>query len=112
LFIFQRTRSEEPKGTPWYRKFNDTWYMPRISGKANPIVDADGLPVKGKDNREKAMAVWHQVVVRQQAPARGLDNPLKLVFDEFLDSTHRHREKRTYEEYRRVLQGFKDKWPG
>jgi hypothetical protein len=35
---------------PWHRKFNDPWYCLKVNGKAQPILDADGMPVKGKDN--------------------------------------------------------------
>src|SRR5262245_10896156 len=83
----KNTRQRGPKGSPWYRAFNDTWYLPKINGKARPILDASGLPVKGKENRERAFDVWHQMVIREQAPTRGLDNPLKVIFEEFLDYT-------------------------
>ena len=104
-------RKRGPKGQPWYRKFNDAWYFPKVNGNARPIVDANGCPVKGKDNENKALEIWHQAVVREHAPDRGLDNPLKVIFEEFLDYTQRLREKATYEDYRRILQSFKDRWP-
>lgn len=108
----RKARKRGPKGTPWYRSFTDTWYMPKVDGsKAKPILDADGYPVKGRENKEKAFALWHETVERDRAPTKGLDNPLSLIFEEFLDYTHRHREKDTYDEYRRTLQSFKDKWP-
>src|SRR5215475_5811111 len=96
---------------PWYRKFNDTWYCPKVNGRARPILDADGVPVKGEDSKERALACWHGMTVRDRAATRGLDNPLRLIFDEFLEHTYRHREKQTYIDYRRTLQSFKDRWP-
>jgi hypothetical protein len=45
----RKTRKRGPKGTLWYRKFNDTWYMPKVNGKAPPVLDADGVPIKDKD---------------------------------------------------------------
>jgi integrase len=107
----KRARKRGPKGAPWYRSFNDTWYFPKIDGQARPILDPEGMPVKGKDNREKAYDIWHQAVARDQSPTKGLDNPLRVVFEEFLDYTERHREFETYDDYKRTLQSFKDKWP-
>lgn len=104
-------RKRGPKGSPWYRSFNDTWYTPKVGGLAKPVLDAAGCPVKGNDNRDKALTIWHETVVRGQAPTRGLDNPLRLIFEKFLDYTQRHRERDTYTDYRRTLQSFKDKWP-
>jgi integrase len=104
-------RKRGPKGLPWYRKFNDTWYMPKVGNKANPIVDAKGNPVKGKNNKDLAYTLWSQMLAKSDASTKGLDNPLVLIFDEFLDYTQRHREKETYENYQRVLQSFKDLWP-
>jgi integrase len=85
--------------------------MPKMGGKANPIVDAEGNPVKGPKNRDKAFAVWQETTAREKAGTLGLDNPLRLIFEEFLDYTERHREAETYKDYRRTLQSFKDKWP-
>jgi integrase len=82
-----------------------------VGGKASPIVDAEGQPVKGEGNRKKAFTVWQETVAREKAATRGLDNPLRVIFEEFLDYTERHREKDTYADYRRTLQSFKDKWP-
>ncbi len=48
---------------------------PKVNGRAQPIVDADGAPVKGEANREKALALWHERVARERAPTNGLDNP-------------------------------------
>jgi hypothetical protein len=107
----RQARRRGPKGMPWYRKFNDTWYAPKVKGNARPILDADGQPVRGEGNREQAMACWHEMVARAKAPTKGLDNPLKLIFEEFLEHTHRHQLAKTYEDYRRALQTFKDKWP-
>jgi hypothetical protein len=104
-------RKRGPKGLPWYRKFNDTWYMPKIDGHAKPILDAEGQPVKGQENRDRAYALWAEMVARKNAATKGLDNPLVVIFEEFLDHTQRHREKETYEDYRRVFKSFKKRWP-
>jgi integrase len=85
--------------------------MPKVNGKARPLLDAEGMSIKGKDNREQALACWHEIVAREKAIIRGLDNPLRLIFEEFLEHTQRHRETDTYVDYRRTLQNFKDKWP-
>ena len=59
----------------WYRGFNDTWYRPKVGGKAVAILDADGNPVKGRDNKDNAYSLWHETTVREKAPTKGLDNP-------------------------------------
>jgi hypothetical protein len=61
---------------PWYRKFNDTRYCPKVNGKARPILDADGVPVKGENNKQQALDCWHEMTMPEKAPTKGLDNPL------------------------------------
>src|SRR5262249_31178728 len=107
----RKLRKRGPKGTPWYRKWNDTWHTPKVNGKTQPILDKDGLPVKGKEKKDKAFAFWHEMVIGHKAETGGLDNKLLVIFEEFLEHTHRHREKNTYVDYRRTLQSFKDRWP-
>ena len=75
----RKARKRGPKGVPWYRKFNDTWSMPKVNGKARPILDADGVPIKGKDNREQALSCWHEIVAREKAHTKGRDNTRKSV---------------------------------
>ncbi|HEY7308563.1 MAG TPA: hypothetical protein VH643_04275 [Gemmataceae bacterium] len=44
--------------------------MPKVNGKAQPVLDADGMPIKGKDNREQALACRYEIVAREKAHIR------------------------------------------
>ncbi len=42
-------RKAAQRGFPWYRKFNDTWYVTANNGQ-HALRGKDGRPIRGKDN--------------------------------------------------------------
>jgi hypothetical protein len=58
-----------PKGTPWYRKHNCTWYFPKVKGKAKAILDSEGGAVKARENRKEAFCIWGEALTRKKALA-------------------------------------------
>ncbi|SFI92486.1 tyrosine-type recombinase/integrase [Planctomicrobium piriforme] len=87
---------------PWYRKFNDTWYV-QVGSRQIPLA-------KGKRNRHEAYQRFIQLMA-QQDPAE-VDDPAKInlasMSDAFLDWAKRHLSRRTYEWYQLYLQMFCD----
>jgi hypothetical protein len=57
-----------------------------------------------------AYRIWGEVLARKKAPTRGLDSSLAIIIEDFPDYTHKHREYETYDDYRRTVQTFADKW--
>ena len=48
-----RNRKRQANGSPWHRKFDDSWYA-TIDGKRQKLRDEAGQPIKGIDNRANA----------------------------------------------------------
>jgi len=87
---------------PWYRKFNDTWYV-QVGSRQIPLA-------KGKKNRQEAYQRFIQLMA-QQDPTE-IDDPAKInlasMSDVFLDWVKRHLSQRTYKWYQLYLQMFCD----
>ena len=89
---------------PWYRKFNDTWYV-TVRGEQIPLA-------KGKANKAEAERAFYKLMAGD-APAqlaRPQDTRVVAILDLFLDHSQRHNKPRTYEWYHSFLQDFSDQY--
>ncbi len=86
---------------PWYRKFNDTWYV-TVRGEQIPLA-------KGKASKKEAERAFHKLMAGDAPQAvRPSDTRVIAVLDLFLDHSRKHNAPRTYEWYRDFLQDFSD----
>jgi integrase len=86
---------------PWYRKYNDTWYV-CLSGRQVPLA-------KGKDNKKEAERAFHRLMAGEMPSAsRSKDTRVVTVLDLFLDHAQRHNSASTYDWYKHFLQDFSD----
>jgi integrase len=87
---------------PWYRKFNDTWYV-TVRGEQVPLA-------RGKANKAEAERAFYRLMAggAPARPARPQGARVVAVLDLFLDHSKRHNKPRTYEWYRSFLQDFSD----
>lgn len=97
------------RGLPWYRKFNDTWYVD-YAGKQTAIKDGDGNNVKGAGNGEMARDCWVLMQAHMMAPEKGDENPVRLVFGKYLDHVKKAHAD-AYSAYKRTLVGFSESLP-
>ena len=104
-----RRRQRGVKGTPWYRKYNDTWYID-FNDKQVAIKDPDGNNVKGADNRQQAEQCWVLMQAEMLATAKGDENTVRLVFKLYLDHVQENHPE-AYPAYKRTLVGFADSLP-
>src|SRR5688500_13739725 len=104
-----KRRQRGVKGTPWYRKYNDTWYID-FKGRQLAIKDPDGNNVKGADNRKQAEQCWVLMQAEMLAPDKGDENTVRLVFKLYLNHVHENHPD-AYPAYRRTLVGFADSLP-
>ncbi len=70
----KKDQSEARKGEPWYRKFNDTWYID-YNGKQVSIKDDEGGNVKEADNEEGGQRCWVMMKARMLGPGEGRRQP-------------------------------------
>lgn len=91
---------------PWYRKFNDTWYV-QLGKKQEPLA-------KGKDNKEEALKAYHRIMAGLKA-----EEPDRLsaavLCDLYLDWSEAEHKPSTHDWYKGHLQSFVDscgKLPG
>jgi integrase len=99
---------------PWYRKFNDTWYI-CLNEQQVPLgkhpEDAPP-PKKGKDGwnaPDSIMTAFYRLMtgdVPQSVSPK--DTRVVAILDLFLDYSQKHNAPRTYEWYRDFLQDFSD----
>src|SRR5947209_16687793 len=94
-----KRRDRGVKGRPWYRKYNDTWYID-YDDKQLPIKDEHGGNVKGAENREQAERCWVLMQAHMMAPAKGEENHIRLIFGKFLDHIQKDHSA-AYNAYRR-----------
>lgn len=88
---------------PWYRKFNDTWYV-TIRGEQIPLA-------KGKANKADAEHMFHRLMAGETPQAaKPSDLRVLAILDLFLNHAQQHNAKRTYEWYRDFLQDFSDRF--
>lgn len=88
---------------PWYRKFNDTWYV-TVRGEQVPLA-------KGKSNKKAAERAYHKMMAGENPEAaRPSDTRVIAILDLFLDYSRRHNAARTYEWYKDFLQDFSDRY--
>src|SRR5262245_56007138 len=104
-----KKRERGVRGRPWYRKFNDTWYIDH-DGKQLPVKDWDGNNIKGADNREQAEQCWVLMQARMFAPQTAEENTIRLIFSMYLDHVVKNRPD-AFPAYRRTLVGFADSLP-
>jgi integrase len=87
---------------PWYRKFNDTWYV-CLNGRQLPLA-------RGKDSKREAEREFHRLMAGEAPQAsRPKDTRVVAVLDLFLDHALRHNAESTYLWYKRFLQDFSDR---
>jgi integrase len=86
---------------PWYRSFNDTWYVCH-NGRQVPLA-------KGKDNKKEAERAFHRLMAGDPAP---VSRPQALLvvtlLDLFLEHAQRRNKPRTFGWYREFLEDFCD----
>jgi len=86
---------------PWYRKFNDTWYV-CLNGQQVVLA-------RGKDNKKEAERAFHRLMAGDTPQAlKPSDTRVVAILDLFLDHSHRHNKAATYEWYRHFLQDFSE----
>ncbi len=88
---------------PFYRRFNDTWYV-QIGKKQIPLA-------KGEDNEAQAHRRYFEVMADRPSgkmPVSLGDSTVAALADLFLDWCQRHNAPRTYQWYRDYLQDFCD----
>jgi integrase len=84
---------------PWYRKFNDTWYV-QIGKKQEPLA-------KGKANKAAAMEAYHRLMIGHKIE-KPKTTSAALVCDLYLDWSKQEHKPSTQEWYRGHLQSFVD----
>jgi integrase len=87
---------------PWYRAFNDTWYV-CLNGKQTPLA-------KGEDNKKKAERAFH-LLMAGETPEKPGGTPVVTILDLFLDHSRENNKPRTFQWYREFLQSFTYKYP-
>ena len=97
------------KGEPWFRKFNDTWYIDH-NDKQVPIKDSEGNNVKGIESKELAKQCWVLMQARMMAPEKGDENHIRMVFGLYLDHVQKNHTD-ALKAYQRILRGFADSLP-
>jgi hypothetical protein len=93
---------------PRYRKSADRWEV-KVDSRYVPILDEVGNFIRGntRESKLKAEACWHLMLQREQASAKGGDNPVAVVLDLYLDEAQRLHPDR-YETLARTFQSFID----
>ena len=87
---------------PWYRQFNDTWYITR-NGAQIPLA-------KGKANKKDAERAFYRLMAGETPhDHRPSDQRVVAVLDLFLEYTQKHTAADTYQWYRGYLQDFADR---
>ena len=89
--------------TPWFRKFNSTWYV-QIGNKQIPLA-------KGKSSKDEAFECFYQLMAQQDLNSPEIDQEkinLASLCDVFLDWSKKHQAKSNYEGYRHYLQSCCD----
>src|SRR5947209_1368793 len=86
---------------PWYRRFNDTWYI---------CLNGDQIPLaKGKENKADAERAFFRIMAEGTPQVLKVsDTRVVAILDLFLDHSQKHNSPRTYEWYRDFLQDFAD----
>ena len=82
-------------GESWWRAERKQWYV-QHNGKQVPLGP----------NEAEAHKRWHTLMALSGVSSARDDNPFKVIGDEFLDYTHRHRKPKTYHVYRMHLEAF------
>ncbi len=84
---------------PWYRQFNDTWYV-CLNGQQVALA-------KGKCNKAEAERTFHRMMARDTPQlAKPADTRVVAIFDLFLEHSKKHNAPRTYDWYREFIQDF------
>jgi integrase len=100
-----------PLAKPRYRAHADRWEV-KVDGSYVPILDESGNFIRGETRASeiKANASWHFLLQREQARAKGADNPVAIVLDLYLDEVKRLHPNR-YKAEARTFQSFIDLFP-
>lgn len=83
------------KSKPWWREERGQWFV-QHHGKQVPLGPDEKLAEKR----------WHTLMALSGVTSAADANPFKVVADEFLDWTLRHRKPKTYHTYRLHLEAF------
>lgn len=84
---------------PWFRKGRG-WF-----------VTIDGKQVNLGIDKESAYKKFHEIMASPALLSSSKHPLLSVIFDDFLEWTHKHREPATYETSKRRLQSFLDALP-
>lgn len=90
-------RKRQAWGMPWFRNHDGWWYV-TIDGKRHKLA-------RGEENKAQAIEEWHRLMAETDAPKNLNENPLWLIFDQFLARVKRDIPDRLYL-YRLLLQNF------
>jgi integrase len=107
----RKKRERGVRGKPWYRAGRDQWFV-TIDGKKQPLVDANGEFLRGKDNRAEAEKVWHEMAVLAAVPDNGEDNEVRTVLELYLqDMERRETTPKSLETYKGYFKSFVARYP-
>lgn len=107
----KQRRERGERGRPWYRAARDQWVV-TLGGKKQPLVDAKGNPIRGKDNRTAAERAWHEMAVLAAVPDTGADNEVRTILELFLqDMERRGVSAKTHATYTGFFKSFVARHP-
>src|SRR5690349_3621710 len=98
-------RKRSANGLPWYRAERDCWVVPN-DPKKPALKDRHGDVVRGKDNRERALTVWHEMMSLANAGRSGHENEVKTVLELYLQDAERRVSRKTLDNYQEWFQSF------
>lgn len=106
-----KKRQRGQRGMPWYRKARDQWCV-TIDDKITTLLDAEGHPVTGIDNRAGAERAWHELHALARVPDAGEDNEVRTVLELYLqDMERRGVSAKTLATYTGYFQSFLTRYP-
>ncbi len=88
-------RKRGQRGRPWLRDMGNgvlRWHYTSQKNKI-PLRRKDGSFVEGKENEQEALQLFHEVQAVRLAPARGDDNLVKIVLDQYLQFAEKETSK-------------------
>lgn len=107
----RKRRGRGEKGRPWYRAERDQWFV-TTDGKKQPLLDAKGHPVRGKDNRAGADRAWHEMHALANVPDAGDENEARTVLELYLqDMERRAVSAKTLATYTGYFKSFLKRYP-
>ena len=101
----RKARIRREKGTPWFRSFDDSWYVTPVKG-GNPVAlrDTSGRKIKGQESEAEAWAATKLAKTSGIAPAPAPSKAVTAgaVIDAYLEFLNTKREASSYRLAKRV----------